>query len=264
MKLKGEPLEVLNETKLLGTIISNDLKWNKNTEKIVKDANKRMKMIHVAAKFVNNDQDMVYLYKTFIRSILEYSAVVWHSSLSQNNISDIERIQKTALKVILKERYTNYDSALKVLNLESLSKRREMLCLRFAKKSLKLQNFKKMFPLNNKKLHCMKQRREKKFYEKHANTERYMKSSIPYMQKLLNKEDVIFKKFSSNISPKSFYASEIRPLDSITIDNLNYNKLDSKGTIVPFLSRLCFAQLLLLLVLRYTQTHTHRHPQLFK
>ena len=80
LKLKGEPLEVLNETKLLGTVISNDLKWNKNTEKIVKDANKRMKMIHVAAKFVNNDQDMVYLYKTFIRSILEYSAVVWHSS----------------------------------------------------------------------------------------------------------------------------------------------------------------------------------------
>ena len=38
------------------------------------------------------------------------------------------------------------------------------------------------------------------------------------------KEDVIFKKFLSKISPKSFYASEIPPLDSITIDNLNYNK----------------------------------------
>ena len=70
----------------------------------------------------------------------------------------------------------------------------------------------------------MKQRIEKKFYGKHANTDRYMKSSIPYMQKLLNKEDIIFKTFSSNISPKSFYASEIHPLDSITIDNLNYNK----------------------------------------
>ena len=59
-----------------------------------------------------------------------------------------------------------------------------------------------------------------------GKTERecHMKSSIPYMQKLLNKEDVIFKNFSSNISPKSFYASEIHPLDSITIDNLNYNK----------------------------------------
>lgn len=45
---------------------------------------------------------------------------------------------------------------------------------------------------------------------------------------------------------------------------LEYKLLDSKGTVVPFLSRLCFAQLLLLLVLRYTRTHTHRHPQLFK
>ena len=36
-----------------------------------------------------------------------------------------------------------------------------------------------------------------------------------------------------------------------------YYLLDSKGTIVPFLSRLCFAQLLLLWVLPYTHTDTH-------
>ena len=83
----------------------------------------------------------------FIRSVLEFSAVVWHSSMSQNNVSDIERKQKSALKVVLKERYTDYKSALNELNLESLSKRREILCLRFANKSLKLQNFKNLFPL---------------------------------------------------------------------------------------------------------------------
>ena len=128
LKLKGESLEVLNETKLLGTIISSDLKWNKNTEKLVKNANKRMRMLQVAAKFVSNYQDMVYLYKMFIRSVLEYGAVVWHSSLSQNNKSDIERVQKSALKVILKEKYTDYNSAFKELKLETLSKRREVLC----------------------------------------------------------------------------------------------------------------------------------------
>ena len=47
-------MEVLNKTKLLGTIITSDLRWNENTDKIVKDANKRMKMLHVAAKFINN------------------------------------------------------------------------------------------------------------------------------------------------------------------------------------------------------------------
>ena len=69
---------------------SSDLEWNRITERLVKNANKRMRLLHVAAKFVNNDQDMVYLYKMFIRSVLEFSAVVWHSSMSQNNVSDIE------------------------------------------------------------------------------------------------------------------------------------------------------------------------------
>ena len=104
-----------------------------------------MRMLHVAAKFINNHQDLVFLYKTFIRSVLEFSAVVWNSSLSQNNISDIERIQKAAVKVILKEKYKDYSSALSELNLETLSKRREMLCLRFAKKCLKLDKLKICF-----------------------------------------------------------------------------------------------------------------------
>ena len=41
----------MNQTKLLGTIIQNNLKWDKNTEAIVKDAYyKRMQMLHAARK----------------------------------------------------------------------------------------------------------------------------------------------------------------------------------------------------------------------
>ena len=36
VKLKGERLDVVDEVKLLGTIITNDLKWNKNTKKLYK------------------------------------------------------------------------------------------------------------------------------------------------------------------------------------------------------------------------------------
>ena len=220
-------MEVLNKTKLLGTIITSDLRWNENTDKIVKDANKRMKLLHVASKFINNNQDLVYLYKTFVRSVLEVSAVVWHSSLSKINSSDLERVQKSALKVILKENYKDYKSALSQLNLQTLSKRREILCLKFAKKCLKLEKFKNLFPLN-KKLHNMSKRKGRKFFQVKTNTERYMKSSIPYMQKLLNKEDESINKLlsQSDSNSKIFYASELclQPADSITIDNLNYNK----------------------------------------
>ena len=41
----------------------------------------------------------------FIRSIMENSAVVWHSSLSENNRNDLERVQKSAVKIILDELY---------------------------------------------------------------------------------------------------------------------------------------------------------------
>ena len=55
-----------------------------------------------------------------IRSILEYAAPVFTSMLTQKNISDIERIQKSAVKVILKDKYTSYKKALSELNLEPL------------------------------------------------------------------------------------------------------------------------------------------------
>ena len=35
VKLKGEPLEIVEEVKLLGVIITNDLKWDKNTRFLV-------------------------------------------------------------------------------------------------------------------------------------------------------------------------------------------------------------------------------------
>ena len=51
-----------------------------------------------------------------------------------------------------------------------------------------------MFPLNEK-YHVMKKRKARKFKLNQAHTERYLKSSIPYMQSLLNKEDLMFNDF---------------------------------------------------------------------
>ena len=65
LKLKGERLQVVEEAKLLGTIITNDLKWNKNTQKLVKDANSKIRMLHIASKFMNNKEDLLHIYKTF-------------------------------------------------------------------------------------------------------------------------------------------------------------------------------------------------------
>ena len=80
---------------------------------------------------------------------------MWHSSLSDGNRRDLERVQKSALKIILKNHYKSYEDALKVLKLDNLEKRREMLCLKFAKTCIKNEKMKTLFPLE-KHQHSMK------------------------------------------------------------------------------------------------------------
>ena len=188
VKLKGESLEIVEEVKLLGVIIDKELKWDKNTKYLVEKANKKMRMLHLASKFTRNREHLIQIYKTFIRCNLEFSSNVWHSSLTKENRQDLERIQKAALRVILKSDYENYEKALEMSGLQSLDDRRDVMSLRFAKNCLRNTNFSKLFPKNKLK-HDMKKRNTSKYVVKRANTERLKRSSIPFMQNQLNSDN---------------------------------------------------------------------------
>jgi hypothetical protein len=71
LNLEGEFLETVKEAKLLGTILSDDLKWEKNTESIVKKANKRMELLRKISPFGVNWEEMKNIYILYIRSLLE-------------------------------------------------------------------------------------------------------------------------------------------------------------------------------------------------
>ena len=68
-------------------------------------------------------EDLKKIYILQIRTKLEQSAVVWHSSLTKKNVSDLERVQKAAIRVILKDKYQNYGDALSALKIKSLKDR---------------------------------------------------------------------------------------------------------------------------------------------
>ena len=90
-----------------------------------------------------------------------------------------------ACKIILKDEYQSYNEALEKLNLQNLSDRRQMLARRFAEKCLKSDRFKDLFPLNDNTIDV---RNDEKFLVKFAHTDRLRDSSIPAMQRLLNKK----------------------------------------------------------------------------
>jgi hypothetical protein len=187
LSVNSQNIELVREVKLLGTYITDDLKWKKNTKEIVKKSYKRMQLLHKAANFTSNIHDLRSIYLTYIRSVLEQSAVVWHSGLTAKNRRDLERVQKGAVRVIMKSKYTTYKEALKKLNIETLDKRRELLCLRFANNCIKNPKVKDFFP-KYKNAHKMKKRREQEFVVNKAKTRRYKKSAIPFIQNLLNNE----------------------------------------------------------------------------
>ena len=78
LAVNDKPIEIVKETKLLGTYLTEDLKWDKNTSEIVKSAWQRMQMLYKSASFTSNRVDLKNIYLTFVRSVLEKSAVVWH------------------------------------------------------------------------------------------------------------------------------------------------------------------------------------------
>ena len=142
LKLKGVQVEFVNTMKILGVVINSQLTWDDNTKIIVKKVNQRLQLLWSVLNFGSTIPEMVHLWKVYCLSILEQSCVVWGSSISEENKEDLERTQKYFAKLVLKDKYKNYNSALWYLNLEKLSLKREKLMIRFGKSSIE-----------NKKLH---------------------------------------------------------------------------------------------------------------
>ena len=78
-------------------------------------------------------EDMIEVYNRQVRSVLKLSVPVWPSNLTNQQESQIERVQKTAFHVILGSDYEHYNTALELLGADRLSERRIQICINFAK-----------------------------------------------------------------------------------------------------------------------------------
>ena len=83
--------------------------------------------------------------------MLEMAAPVFSGGLSQTNISDIEDVQRSAFKIILRRDYVSYSQALDILGETTLEERRDKICLKFAKKSANHPKMKHLFKKKTKR-----------------------------------------------------------------------------------------------------------------
>ena len=60
--INNKNIEVLEKTKLLGVVITNDLKWEENTSMLVKKANARMQLLRRCSTFSKDKCELTNIY----------------------------------------------------------------------------------------------------------------------------------------------------------------------------------------------------------
>lgn len=132
------------------------------------------------------EEDLLTVYKSMMRPIVEYCSPAWGSMLSQDQVEKLERHQTQALKHI----YGIGLSAEKMrcrADLKTLQERREEAAVKFAKKAEKNPRFRHWFaerpaPTRGRRDSAAYRRLE----EDRFRTERHMNSPLNYLRRLLN------------------------------------------------------------------------------
>ena len=124
-------IEKVSCYKLLGVHLSDNLTWNEHVTYIVKKGSKQLFAIRALKKCRLTDRQLIFVYCSIIRSVLEYASPAWADLMQYLNDQIIESIQKRALKIIFPS--LCYEDALKKSGLILLRHRREDACITFLK-----------------------------------------------------------------------------------------------------------------------------------
>ncbi|XP_071947377.1 uncharacterized protein [Antedon mediterranea] len=175
----GVQVETVKQLKLLGVTIQDNLKWDTHIGEIVSKANKAMHIVSVLKRFGAPEDQLIKIYKSFIRPIIEYACPTWHSSLTSELSFDLESVQKRFLRILLGRRYYSYTAALKKFSLDRLCDRRLQLVLKFGRSVH--EKFSNIIPNTRAEATGRSLRNANKISQIKCRTERFKKSTLPFL-----------------------------------------------------------------------------------
>ena len=129
IQINSSPLENVENSKVLGVVLNNKLKWGDYIDYISTKASKRLYFLRLLKRANINPSDIITVYCSTIRSILEYACEVWHPGLTKQLSNQLELIQKRAFNIAYPD--ISYNDAIKMTNTLSLYQRREDRCKQF-------------------------------------------------------------------------------------------------------------------------------------
>ena len=128
MQINGAVIGRVPNYKLLGVIISQDLTWNEHCDHVYNKALRRLYALLSLKRTGLNCDDLVLVYCSLVRSIIEYASPVW-AALPSYLEDLLESIQRKALRIIFGK--TVYADAMAMASLDTLKARGVAACQRF-------------------------------------------------------------------------------------------------------------------------------------
>ncbi len=109
--MDGINIERVTQTKLFGFMINDTLNWLDHINLISKKASQRIYFLCLLKRACKSPSDIIDVYVSIKRSVLEYACEVWHPGLTREQSNTLEQLQVRALNVAYPE--LNYRKALK-------------------------------------------------------------------------------------------------------------------------------------------------------
>ena len=121
-----------------------------------------------------------------LRPVIKFCSAVYHSMLTNEQINMLERLQTRALKLIFGFGLSS-EELNKKAGITTLLERRQVAFKNFATSLSNNERYQSWLPLNEREGVTL--RREKKYREDQARTERLFNSPLFKIRRELNKED---------------------------------------------------------------------------
>ena len=181
--LPEERIRSTDSLKLLGFTFGSESNVNCHVIEIQRRFRARFWALIHLKKSGFKAKELFDLYKIFIRPVIEFCAVVYHSMLTNKQVLEIERLQKQVVKLVFgwEQSYTDICQR---YNIETLEERRKTMLDRFVMKTTANPRFSESwYPL---RLPGPEVRDRRIYMEATARTHRYYNSPLATMRRRAN------------------------------------------------------------------------------
>ena len=176
------PFPIVSSAIILGVIFTSDCSFKLHVDNIVQKGHYSTQSLRSMRRFGFSDRELLLAYSSYISPILEYCCSVWGPQAKNTAYiaAELEDVQKLATNINLGPSFSNYESAIELLNLPTLFDQRHELMMKFMESLL-----------TNEKHQSASFSRHTMHYNKlepvECHTNRFAKSYLPYFLSAFNK-----------------------------------------------------------------------------